>query len=127
MDPAGTARRHGSTFGAPRSHYMEDRGTSWETIKAVTGVSAVTALICCAPEGTRTPNLLIRRPRIRSTSSQPRSNNLYAPDFRYSDLILTLVKVLLAIVPSCETHTDNCHPRENHPRGRAPDHSTTKP
>src|SRR6266508_5539991 len=35
-----TARRHRSTIGARRSHNVEDRGTSWETIKAVTNVSA---------------------------------------------------------------------------------------
>jgi hypothetical protein len=38
--PAGTARRHGSTFGAPDSHNMEDRCTFWETTKAVTTISA---------------------------------------------------------------------------------------
>jgi len=30
--PADTARRHGSAFGAPRSHYVEDHGTFWEGV-----------------------------------------------------------------------------------------------
>src|SRR5262245_14332549 len=35
-----TRHRHASTTGAPRFQHVEDPGTSWERIKAVTGVSA---------------------------------------------------------------------------------------
>ncbi len=49
-----------STTRAPPSHITEDVLHEWDTKEAVTHVSLVTALIFCAPEGTRTPNLLIR-------------------------------------------------------------------
>src|SRR2546421_8343589 len=52
----------------PSSQYVEDRGIFWERIKALPAFLLVKALIAGAPEGTRTPNLLIRRSTAATSS-----------------------------------------------------------